>query len=88
MGVGISLYDENRSDNPMKSSIVIEHSERYFWSDRSSKYCGAKNTIQTDSSPFRTAMKRGYFKCWKCDAKMKFRKQKYNKVVLWLNEDK
>ena len=52
----------------MKSSIEIEHSERYFWSDRSSKYCGAKNTFFTDSSQFRTAMKRGYFKCWKCDA--------------------
>ena len=88
MGVGISLYHEGRSDNPMKSSIEIEHSERYFWSDRSSKYCGAKNTFFTDSSQFRTAMKRGYFKCWKCDAKMKFRKQRYNKVVLWLNEDK
>ena len=85
MGVGISLFNEHHTDNPMKSSIVIEHSQRYF---RHGKYCNAKNTIQTDSSEFRTAMKRGYFKCWKCDAKMKFRKQRYNKVVLWLDEEK
>jgi len=85
MGVGISLYNEHHTDNLIKKHIEVIHSERYF---RDGKYCGVKNVFFTDSSQFRTAMKRGYFKCWKCDAKMKFRKQKYNKVVLWLNEDK
>lgn len=85
MGVGISLYEEHNADNPMKKHIEIVHGQRHYKSNRS---CGQKNVFYTDSSEFRTAMKKGYFKCWRCDEKMKFRKQRYNRVVLWLDEEK
>mgnify|MGYP003117276253 FL=1 len=81
MGVGVLLYKPHDSRNIMKSVVEVKHTKNHF-----DDACGYTSKFKTDSPQWRTAMKRGYWKCTVCNEPMPFRKQKVKQTIYWLGE--
>lgn len=81
MGIGVLLYNPHNSRNIMKPVVEVRHTK-----DRFDNACGYTSKFKTDSPQWRTANKRGYWKCTVCNEPMHFRKQKVKQVIYWLGE--